>query len=114
MLNQFGLQDHDWLCGLYNERSCWVPCYLKITFWAGMSTTLQSEGINAFFDSYVHSKISLKLFVEQYKRALRNKVEKEFQADFRSFSQMVPCVTTYDMEKQFQEVYTITKFREFQ
>ncbi|XP_022883688.1 protein FAR1-RELATED SEQUENCE 1-like [Olea europaea var. sylvestris] len=27
---------------------------------------------------------------------------------------MVPCATKYDMEKQFQEVYTITKFREFQ
>ncbi|XP_052204019.1 protein FAR1-RELATED SEQUENCE 2-like [Diospyros lotus] len=27
---------------------------------------------------------------------------------------MVPCVTKYAIEKQFQEVYTISKFREFQ
>ncbi|XP_052171636.1 protein FAR-RED ELONGATED HYPOCOTYL 3-like [Diospyros lotus] len=79
-----------------------------------MSTTQQSEGINAFFDGYVHSKTSLKQFVEQYERAMRCKVEKEFQADVKSFSQMVPCATKYAMEKQFQEVYTISKFKEFQ
>ena len=45
-----------------------------------MSTKL-SESMNAFFDGYVHSKISLKQFVEQYENALRNKVEKETRAD---------------------------------
>ncbi|XP_022842040.1 protein FAR1-RELATED SEQUENCE 9-like [Olea europaea var. sylvestris] len=70
--------------------------------------------MNAFSDGYVRSKTSLKLFVEQYERALRSKVEKEFQADFRSFLQMIPCATKYEMEKQFQEIYTISKFKEFQ
>lgn len=55
--------------------------------------------MNTFFDGYVHSKTSLKLFVEQYERALRSKVENKFQVDFRSFSQMVPCATIYDMDK---------------
>ncbi|XP_022876824.1 protein FAR-RED IMPAIRED RESPONSE 1-like [Olea europaea var. sylvestris] len=79
-----------------------------------MSTTQRSESMNAFFDRYVHSKTSLKQFVEQYERALRSKVEKEFQVDFKSYSQMVPCVTNYDIEKQYQKVYTITKFKEVQ
>ena len=114
MVNQFDLHENDWLSGLFENRSRWVPCFLKTTFRAGMSTTQRSESINAFFDGYVHSKTSLKQFVEQYERALRCKVEKEFQADFKSFSQMVPCATKYAIEKQFQEVYTISKFREFQ
>ncbi|XP_022864853.1 protein FAR1-RELATED SEQUENCE 5-like [Olea europaea var. sylvestris] len=114
MLDQFESRDLDWLSGLYEEGTRWVPCYLHTTFWADMSTTQRSESMNAFFDGYVHSKTSLKLFVEQYERVLRTKVEKEFQANFRSFSQMIPCATKYDMEKQFQVVYTITKFREFQ
>jgi len=42
--------------------------------------------MNAFFDGYVHPKISLKQFVEQYEQVLRNKVENEFQADFKSLS----------------------------
>ncbi|XP_052181925.1 uncharacterized protein LOC127794717 [Diospyros lotus] len=45
---------------------------------------------------------------------MKAKVEKEFQADVKSFSQMVPCTSRYPMEKQFQEVYTISKFKEFQ
>ncbi|XP_022864549.1 protein FAR1-RELATED SEQUENCE 9-like [Olea europaea var. sylvestris] len=70
--------------------------------------------MNAFFDGYVHSKTSLKQFVEQYERALGNKVEKEFQADFKSFSQMIPCATQFEMEERFRSAYTISKFREVQ
>ncbi|XP_052170384.1 protein FAR-RED IMPAIRED RESPONSE 1-like [Diospyros lotus] len=114
MVEEHELLDNDWLVRLYIDRSRWVPCFLKTSFWAGMSTTQRSESINAFFDGFVHSKTSLKQFVEQYERALKNKVEKEFQTDFRSFSQMVPCITPYQFEKQFQLVYTISKFREFQ
>ncbi|XP_075499375.1 protein FAR1-RELATED SEQUENCE 5-like [Primulina tabacum] len=86
MLDMYELKNNDWLIGLFRERSRWVPCFLKTSFWAGMSTTQRSEGMNAFFDGYVHSKTSLKQFVEQYERALRSKIEKEFQADFKSFS----------------------------
>ncbi|XP_022883710.1 protein FAR-RED IMPAIRED RESPONSE 1-like [Olea europaea var. sylvestris] len=91
-----------------------VPCFLKTPLWAGMPTTQLIEGIHAFFDGYVHSKTSLKQFIEQYECTLRNKVEKEFQADFKSFSQKDPCATRYEMERQFQSVYTIVMFKEFQ
>ncbi|XP_022846329.1 protein FAR1-RELATED SEQUENCE 9-like [Olea europaea var. sylvestris] len=70
--------------------------------------------MNTFFDGYVHSKTSLKQFVERYERALCSKVEKEFQADFKSFSQTLPRTTQYEMEQQFQSVYTIFKFKEAQ
>ena len=39
-----------------------------------------------FFYGYVNLKTILKLFVEQYDNALRNKVEKELQADAKSFN----------------------------
>ncbi|XP_052198397.1 protein FAR1-RELATED SEQUENCE 4-like [Diospyros lotus] len=114
LIEKYALHDNDWLSGLYKERGRWVPCFVKTSFWAGMSTTQRSEGMKAFFDGYVHSKTSLKQFVEQYERAMRCKVEKEFQANVKSFSQMVPCVSRLAIEKQFQEVYTIAKFKEFQ
>ncbi|XP_052179894.1 protein FAR1-RELATED SEQUENCE 3-like [Diospyros lotus] len=113
-IEKYALHDNDWLSRLYKERCRWVPYFVKTSFWARMSTTQRSEGMNAFFDGYVHSKTSLKQFVEQYEWAMRCKVEKEFQADVRSFSQMVPCVSRLAIEKQFQEVYTIAKFKEFQ
>ena len=70
--------------------------------------------MHAFFDGYVNSKTSLKQFVEQYENALRDKVEKEKHADFNSLNTQIPCITHYAIEKQFQIVYTIAKFREFQ
>ncbi|CAA3026686.1 Hypothetical predicted protein [Olea europaea subsp. europaea] len=39
MIDKYNLEDNEWLSGLYENRSRWVPCFLKTTFWAGMSTT---------------------------------------------------------------------------
>ena len=70
--------------------------------------------MNSFIDAYVNSKTTLKQFVEQYDCALGDKVEKENKADFKSLNSLVPCVTHFVLEKQFQEAYTIAKFKEFQ
>ncbi|VFR01855.1 unnamed protein product [Cuscuta campestris] len=114
MIMDEDLNDNEWLAEMFFWRERWVPCYLRTSFWAGMSSTQRSESMNAFFDGYVHSKTTLKQFVDQYDRALRKKMEMEFQADASSFTKMIPCVTMYEMEKQLQDVYTISKFKEFQ
>ena len=114
MIENFQLQSNEWLNGLYDERSRWVPIYVKDVFWAGMSTTQRSESMNSFFDGYVNSKTTLKQFVEQYDNALANKVAKENQEDFNSYNSTYPCITDYEMEKQVQSIYTNVKFKEFQ
>ncbi|XP_062173549.1 protein FAR-RED IMPAIRED RESPONSE 1-like [Alnus glutinosa] len=43
ILECYNLEDNAWLCGLYNERTFWVPAYLKGVFLAGMITTQRSE-----------------------------------------------------------------------
>ncbi|KAF9591404.1 hypothetical protein IFM89_004102 [Coptis chinensis] len=111
---KYDLESNEWLGGLYKERDRWVPALVKDSFWAGMSTTQRSESMNAFFDGYVNSKTILTQFVGQYENALRSKVEKENQAYFNSFKSRLPCISPYDMEKQFQGAYTMTKFLEFQ
>ncbi|XP_057959186.1 protein FAR1-RELATED SEQUENCE 6-like [Malania oleifera] len=113
-IQKFNLQDNAWLSSLYEERSCWVPAFVRETFWAGMSSTQRNESMNAFFDGYVNSKTSLKQFVQQYDSALRIKIEKETQADFKDFSSIIPCVTQFPIEKKFQGVYTSTMFKQFQ
>ncbi|KAI3855869.1 hypothetical protein MKX03_001012 [Papaver bracteatum] len=114
MLVEYGLQDDQWLKDLFEERSRWVPCYLKDTFWAGMSTTQRNEGSNMFFDGYMNARSSIKQFAEQYEVVLRKKVEKEKLADDTSSQKTIPLVTTYPMEKQIQKRYTNSKFKEFQ
>ncbi|KAM0850334.1 hypothetical protein ACQ4PT_053177 [Festuca glaucescens] len=114
MINKYDLQDNDWLHGLYNSRYLWAPAYVKDTFWAGMSSTQRSESVNAFFDGYVNARTTLKQFVGQYENALRDKVEKENHADSKSFQEVIPCITHYDFERQFQAAYTNAKFQELQ
>ncbi|KAF5457214.1 hypothetical protein F2P56_021330 [Juglans regia] len=113
-IKKYDLGENAWLQGLYNERSFWVPVYLKGVFWAGMSTTQRSESMNAFFDGFVHSGTTLKEFVDQFDNALRKKVELETTADFNSSNQTIPCSSAFRIEKQFQSVYTNAKFKEVQ
>ncbi|XP_044505676.1 protein FAR-RED IMPAIRED RESPONSE 1-like isoform X2 [Mangifera indica] len=113
-IDKHNLHNDAWLLGLYNERRRWVPTFVKDTFWAGMSVTQRSESIHAFFDGYINAKTTLKQFVEQYENVLHDKVEKEREADFKSFKSWIPCISTYAIEKQFQDAYTTTKFKEFQ
>ncbi|KAL7199221.1 hypothetical protein ACSBR2_021495 [Camellia fascicularis] len=80
----------------------------------GMSTTQHSESMHAFFDGYINSKTTLKQFVEQYENAMAKKVENENGEEFNSLNSYIPCITQYPFEKQFQNAYTIAKFKEFQ
>ncbi|XP_047337802.1 protein FAR1-RELATED SEQUENCE 5-like [Impatiens glandulifera] len=114
MIEEFELEDNDWLNSLHVQRSKWIPVYVKCHFWAGMSTSQRSESMNAFFDDFVHSKTSLKQFVEQYDRALKKNIEKEKKLDFQSFNSTIPIVSGYSLERQFQSVYTNDIFKLFQ
>ncbi|XP_028066530.1 protein FAR1-RELATED SEQUENCE 6-like isoform X2 [Camellia sinensis] len=114
MIENFNLNDNEWLGVLHRERHGWIPAYVKDIFWAGMSTTQRSESMNAFFVGYVNSKTTLKQFVEQYDNALRSKVEKETKADFKSRNKLYDCLTVYRFEKQFRAAYTNSKFKEVQ
>ncbi|XP_042965675.1 protein FAR-RED IMPAIRED RESPONSE 1-like isoform X2 [Carya illinoinensis] len=114
LLDKYDLKGNNWLQSLYHERTFWVPVYLKDVFWAGMSTTQQSESMDVFFDGYVHSGTTLKEFVDQFDNALRKMVKVETTADYNSSNQKIPCVSPFSFEKQFQKVFTNAKFKEFQ
>ncbi|XP_018859136.2 protein FAR-RED IMPAIRED RESPONSE 1-like [Juglans regia] len=114
MLNTYDLHENAWLVSLYSDRHFWVPTYVKNTFWAGMSTTQPSEGMNAFFGDYIHSRTTLNQFVDQYDSALKRNVENETIANFKSFNTNIPCISRYPFEKQFQSAYTLAKFKEVQ
>ena len=101
LLDCYNLEDNAWLCGLYSERTFWVPAYLKGVFWAIMTAAQRSESMNAFFYGYMHPSTTLKEFVDQYDNALRKKVENENVDDFNSFNSTIACVSTFSFEKKF-------------
>lgn len=60
LLDTYDLHDNAWLGSLHCDRQLWVPAYVKDTYWAKMLTTQPSEGMNTFFDDYVHYRTTLK------------------------------------------------------
>ncbi|XP_041001649.1 protein FAR1-RELATED SEQUENCE 5-like [Juglans microcarpa x Juglans regia] len=114
LISTYSLQENVWLQNLYVERTHWVPIFLEEYFWASMSITQRSESMNAFFNRYVHAKINLKEFVDQFDNALKKKIKNEISSDFHSFSVTIPCISRSPIEKRFQKLYTNTKFREVQ
>ena len=79
-----------------------------------MSSTQCSESMNAFFDGYLHSSTTLKLFMEQFENAMLNKVENEILSDFECFKDKLECSSSSPLEKQFQEAYTHEIFKRVQ
>ncbi|KAL8491908.1 hypothetical protein ACS0TY_023487 [Phlomoides rotata] len=67
--------------------------------------------MHAYFDEFVHSRSTLKQFMEQYDMAMGNKIQKEFIADFQSKNKVVKCVSTFCWEKQFQRVLSSSIFK---
>jgi hypothetical protein len=112
LLEMYHLRDNAWLHELYLEKTFWVPAYMKDTFWAGMNTMQLGKSMNAFFDGYMHSQTTLIEFVDEYDTALKRMIENETRADFDSFNRTIPCISTLQLEKQFQVVYTNAKFKE--
>ena len=84
-ITSYHLEENEWLAKLYEERERWVLAFLNSNFFAGMSSAQRSESMNVFFDGYLHSSTTLKVFMEQFENAMRNKVEKEILSDFEYF-----------------------------
>ncbi|KAL8515230.1 hypothetical protein ACS0TY_014081 [Phlomoides rotata] len=112
-LVKYGMQNNTWLQGLYDEKEKWVPVYLSHIFWVGMLSTQWSEGMHENFDDCMHSRCSLKEFMEQYEVAIGKKIQKEFLVDFESKNKVKKFKTTYLWEKQFRDTFTNNMFQKF-
>ena len=112
MVHNFNLEKNSWIMESYAERKKWVPCYCRETFWAGMSSTQRSEGVNFFFKGYLNVRTGLKLFIEQFEKAIAEKVEQERKLNIDSSDKPLPCDRRYWIESVFSKAYTNSKFKE--
>ncbi|RYR72540.1 hypothetical protein Ahy_A02g006763 isoform N [Arachis hypogaea] len=99
---------------LYDDRRMWIPIYFKGEFWSAMRSTQRSESMHAFYGGYLHSKTSLVQFVHEYDNVLGFKEQRELEDDAADSKGVIPCATTSPMEKQFQQEYTTSIFRDVQ
>lgn len=109
LVHRYRLKKNEWLLALYGARQKWVPAYLKDTFFAQASET-----INSFFDGYVEASASFEEFINQYERAMTNRCEKELEEDIRTMHTKPILKTRFPIEKQAADTYTRIMFLRFQ
>ncbi|XP_058071250.1 protein FAR1-RELATED SEQUENCE 5-like [Magnolia sinica] len=114
MIVDYNLEENKWLQDLYTIRKMWIPAYVKKTFYAGMSTTQRSEGMNAFFDYFVSHKSTLLEFAEGYDRALQKRRHNELKSDCDTLYSIPVAITSIDIEIEMAKIYTREVFYDFQ
>ncbi|KAK6919810.1 Zinc finger, SWIM-type [Dillenia turbinata] len=114
IVSRFELQEDEWVRSLYDDRKMWVPTFMFDTLLAGMSTAQRSESVNAFFDKYIHKKITLKDFIKQYGTILQNRYEEEAIADFDTLHKQPALKSPSPWERQMSTIYTHAIFKKFQ
>ncbi|XP_072951393.1 protein FAR1-RELATED SEQUENCE 6-like [Typha angustifolia] len=114
MIEQFHLQDNEWLSNLFEVRKQWAPVFVKETFWAGMSIAERSENTRTFLDAFLTCETSLVKFLEQYDDIMKSNYEKETYEDLRSSQTRPQVVSVYPFEEQISKAYTMNMFQKFQ
>ncbi|GJN11355.1 hypothetical protein PR202_ga29539 [Eleusine coracana subsp. coracana] len=113
MVQHFQLERNEWLSKLYEVRLQWAPVYVKDSFWAGMSVTDRGDSVTDYFDGWLTSATSLKMFVEQYEEVVKSKLEKETYEDIRSSQMRSPMIRGLPVEEQAAKLYTTEIFQKF-
>lgn len=113
LLYHYGLEDNEWLKGLYQIRNSWIPIFNNRYFWAGMKTTQRSESINAFFNTFLHSGMTLREFVTKYDTAVDSRYESYKKEEFDSVHKERKLSLNTAIEEHASDVYTRNVFVEF-
>jgi hypothetical protein len=84
MVEKFGLQDNNWINEMYAKKRMWATAHIKGEFFAGIRTTSRCEGLHSHIGQFVHSRINLTDFVQQFHRCLTYFRFREIESDYHS------------------------------
>lgn len=114
LMIEYGLDNNEWLQGLYKIRESWIPVYNRSCFFAGMNTSQRSESINAFFDSFVNATTTLQEFVLKFEKAVDSRLEVEKREDYESRHKKRILSTGSKLEEHAASIYSRNIFGKFQ
>lgn len=109
-MEEIGYQDDTWFRSIFSMREKWVPAYLNMRFWAGMTTTQRVESMKNFLNKYLKKKATLGQFVVNFEAALKRIWEREHEADHLSKYKTPELYSALHMERQFRSSYTNSIF----
>ncbi|CAL9009043.1 unnamed protein product [Prunus brigantina] len=114
LLDRFNLREVEWMQSLYEDRTHWVPTFMRDISFAGLSPTSRSESLNSSFDKYIHGETSLREFMERYRVILEDRYEEEAKSNFDAWHETPELKSPSPFEKQMSLVYTHEVFKNFQ
>ncbi|CAL5200106.1 unnamed protein product [Lathyrus oleraceus] len=114
LVDRFKLRDVKWVQSLYEDRSSWVPTFMRDVSFSGLCTSSRSESLNSLFDKYVQVDTSLREFIEQYRLILEDRYEEEAKANFDAWHETPELKSPSPFEKQLLFVYTHEIYQKFQ
>jgi len=71
IIEDFGLQNNEWLSRMFVIRDMWIPAYFRDLFLGEvLRTTSRSESENHFFSNFTNSHLSLVEFWMRFESAI--------------------------------------------
>ncbi|XP_056685544.1 protein FAR1-RELATED SEQUENCE 5-like [Spinacia oleracea] len=99
VINEFELQNNDWLSQMFSIRNLWIPAYFRDVFLgAVLRTTSRSE----------------MEFWMRFESAVESQRHSQSMSDNDNFSLIPELKTNRDLERHASQVYTFTNFYKFQ
>ena len=115
ILEEFGLQGHEWLCVMFDLRRYWIPSYFQdVRMSSLLRTTSRSESQNSFFGNFLSPQASLVVFMMQYNSAIESQRHGQKKLDMESSTRTPRMKTPLQIEKNCAAIYTINAFYEVQ
>jgi len=81
MVQKFGLQDKNWINEMYEKKKLWATAHIRGRFFAGIRTMSRCEALHSHMGQYVHSRITMTDFVQQFHRCLTYFRFREIESD---------------------------------
>ncbi|XP_062086395.1 protein FAR1-RELATED SEQUENCE 5-like [Humulus lupulus] len=106
MVSEFHLQESRWEKTTYANRKSWAECFLRVNFFAGLTTTQRSESINSYLSHFLTSKLKLRDLVGQVDATIQNIHHTEREDDFIS-NHTSPSIPTNVLHQYYQQVASI-------
>ncbi|KAK9057034.1 hypothetical protein SSX86_024400 [Deinandra increscens subsp. villosa] len=115
LMDEYGLNDHEWLSPMYKIRHLWVPCYFRhIDMCCLMKTTSRCESSNAMFKVNSSKSNTLLQFLMCFDTAIDGQRHKQRELEFDTMTTTPLLKTHSPIERHASEVYTASLFREVQ
>ncbi|XP_052619892.1 protein FAR1-RELATED SEQUENCE 5-like [Lactuca sativa] len=107
LMKEFNLEDTRWFKNMFTIRDSWIPGYFSgIPMCGLMKTTLRSESMNSFFNTYLESGNLLLSFMINYDTAIQKQRNTQRDLDKASKKASYKMQTPREIELQASKVYT--------